>query len=45
MTLCTLHFPRRDKDELQVLGIKTVPPVAPGKWEPYALIPAKHKSV
>lgn len=47
MTLyCSLHFPRLGKDELQVLGVKTAPPLAAVKWEPYALrLPAKHKSV
>lgn len=46
MTLyCSLHFPRRGKDELSVLEIKAAPPPARVKQEPYALsvtLPLKH---
>lgn len=48
MTLyCPLHFPRRGRDELWVLGIKaSPPPLARVKQEPYALsvtLPLKHE--
>lgn len=48
MTLyCSLHFPRWGKDELQVLGIKTAPPLAVVKWCPMHSVrqSAKHKPI